>query len=146
MIEAGDRLAVLELHARYAHAIDSGDGEAWADCFVRDGLLRTTRPTVVRGRDDLVAFAREWHARTTAQRRHATWHHLLSVEDDGLSGVCYAAVLATTPAGVECEFTAVYRDRLIRTAAGWRLRERLVDIDREPVPTISEPPVRRADQ
>jgi 3-phenylpropionate/cinnamic acid dioxygenase small subunit len=131
-VDIADRMALLDLHARSARAIDSGDSLAWAECFTEDGVLRTSRPREVRGRSALTAFAAEWHASLSAQRRHVTWHHLVDAEDDELVGTCYAAILRTTPAGVEAEFTAVYRDRFVRVDDAWRLRERDVEIDSAP--------------
>ena len=36
-LTAGDRMEMIELVARYNHAIDSRDAEAWADTFTEDG-------------------------------------------------------------------------------------------------------------
>jgi ketosteroid isomerase-like protein len=129
-VGVADRLSVLELHARYAHAIDAGDAPAWADCFTPDGVLRTNRPIEIRGRADLVAFASAWYAETSGTRRHMTWHHLVDAEGSEIVGRCYAAILRTGEAGVCADFTAVYRDRFARTPDGWLLRERAVEIDR----------------
>ena len=34
-----DRLAILELAARYSHAFDYGDTDAWVATFTQDGVL-----------------------------------------------------------------------------------------------------------
>ena len=50
-------------------AIDNGDGEAYADCFTDDGVIELQRSGLhVQGRDALVEFAREDHARSGAAR------------------------------------------------------------------------------
>jgi hypothetical protein len=120
------------VHARYAFAIDGGDAEAWADCFTPDGVLRTTRPLEIRGRDALRAFARDWHAASPAPRRHLSWHVLLEERNGELRGRCYAALLRTAETGVVAEFTAVYRDVYVRGEDGLLIVERHVDIDRHP--------------
>ena len=38
-LSLADRVEILELLGRYAHAIDSGDGEAYAGCFTDDGVI-----------------------------------------------------------------------------------------------------------
>jgi SnoaL-like domain len=123
-------MALLELHALYAHAIDEGHATAWAACFTADGVLRTSRPLRVEGREALVAFAADWHASHDGQPRHMTWNHRFEPEGVEVLGSCYAALLRTAAAQVAVDFTAVYRDRFAPTAAGWRIRERFVTIDR----------------
>lgn len=124
--------AVLELHARYAHAFDDGDDDALIGCFTPDGVMRTTRPLELVGHDALRAFARERRAADPAPARHASWHHLLTPDGpDAASGRCTAAVLRTAAAGVEVLFTAVYRDRFVRGPDGtWRIALREVALDR----------------
>ena len=41
---------------RYNHAIDSRDGEAWADTFTEDGRFYVPPNHDVRGREALIAF------------------------------------------------------------------------------------------
>jgi uncharacterized protein (TIGR02246 family) len=136
MIEAPieDRLALLDLHSRLAFAIDSGDAAGWAELFTPDGVLRTSTPRELRGREELAAFAFDWWQSSPAQRRHVTWHHRFSGGEDGRSakGTCYAAVLRTEEGRVSAEFTAVYVDRFSRLEAdgSWLLEERDVAIDR----------------
>jgi SnoaL-like domain len=130
MLQIADRTALLELHARYANTIDEGHAEAWAACFTPDGVLRTTRPLHVEGREALIAFAAQWHARNDGQPRHMTWNHRFEADGDDIGGSCYAALLRTGGAQVEVEYTAVYRDRFASTPAGWLIRERFVAIDR----------------
>ena len=47
-LTTADRLEILELLGRYAHAIDSGDGEAYADCFTDDGVIELRRAGLAR--------------------------------------------------------------------------------------------------
>jgi hypothetical protein len=129
-LAAADRLALLELHARYAHAIDDGRAEEWAACFTADGVLRTTRPLRVEGRAALAAFAADWHEIADGTLRHMTWHHRFEVAAGDAVGTCSAALLRTARGRVAIDFTAVYRDRFARTQQGWLIRERFVAIDR----------------
>ncbi|MYG91136.1 MAG: hypothetical protein F4188_06815, partial [Chloroflexi bacterium] len=39
-LDAAAKMESLELAARYNHAIDFGDGEAWAGKFTEDGVLK----------------------------------------------------------------------------------------------------------
>jgi SnoaL-like domain len=124
--------AVLDVHARYAWAIDGGDAEAWAECFTADGVLRTSRPLEIRGRHALREFAQDWHVLSPAPRRHVSWNLLLGEAHGELSSRCYAALLTTCERGVAVEFTARYRDVYAHGDGGLLLAERVVEIDRHP--------------
>ena len=131
-VGVGDRFLLLELHARYAATIDEGDARGWAACFMADGVLRTSRPLVVCGHEALEAFAAEWHAGGPGQPRHMTWQHRFAAAPAGggeVTGTCYAALLRTVAARVDIAFTAVYHDRFVPAADGWRIRERVVALD-----------------
>ena len=122
----------MDLHARYAFTIDDGEAEGWADCFTPDGVLETTRPLLVAGSADLVAFATARAARSTAVARHITWHETFADEGGRIAGRCSAALVETRPTGVVTVFTATYRDSFVRLASGWRISRRQVLIDRAP--------------
>ena len=55
-LTAEDREEMIELVARYNHAIDSRDAQAWADTFTEDGRFHVPPKHDVRGREALVAF------------------------------------------------------------------------------------------
>jgi uncharacterized protein (TIGR02246 family) len=124
-----DRLDLLELHARLARAIDSGDAAGWAALFTADGVLRTSRGTELRGREELTDFAAGWFEQHSGRYRHATWHHTFAATGEEVAGTCYAAVLRTGGGDVAIEFTSFYRDRFQRGPEGWLLHERDVAID-----------------
>ncbi len=130
-IAVADRLELLELHARLAGAIDFGDAGGWGALFTEDGVLRTSRGTVLQGRVELARFAGEWFERHSGRYRHATWNHRFEARGkDDAEGTCYAAVLRSGGGDVAIEFTAFYRDRFRRRPEGWLLHERDVAIDR----------------
>ncbi|MCW2767880.1 nuclear transport factor 2 family protein [Nocardioides sp.] len=123
------RRSLLDLHAAYAFSIDSGDADAFADCFTPDGVLETTRPLVVTGRDELVAFAHDRARHAADPCRHLTWHHTFAGGPDQVEGRCSAAVLQTTSAGVQVLFTATYVDWFVQSGEKWRLLRRFVAMD-----------------
>lgn len=55
-LTAEDREEMIELVARYNHAIDSRDAQAWADTFTEDGRFYVPPNHDVRGREALIAF------------------------------------------------------------------------------------------
>jgi hypothetical protein len=128
-VPVADRLALLETYAELAATIDGGDGGGWANLFTEDGLLRTSRGTELRGREELARFATDWFGSDGSPRRHMSWHHRFEPAGEEVLGRCYAALLRTGKDAVAIEFTASYRDRFCRRGDGWLLRERDVAID-----------------
>jgi ketosteroid isomerase-like protein len=130
-LDAADRVAVLELFARYANAIDSGDAEACAACFTEAGVLRVGEGKPVVGRESLRRFAAKWRASFQGVPRHVSWHVLLRQEDsDHVTSTASAALLATTAAGTSIVYCGGYRDRFERAVGGeWLIAERFVATD-----------------
>ena len=63
-----DELEIMGLLARYNHAIDGRDAEAWADTFTEDGLFEGSRDTVKGRAKLLIGVAR---GRKSVDKRHA---------------------------------------------------------------------------
>jgi ketosteroid isomerase-like protein len=130
-LDAADRAAVLDLYARYANAIDSGDAVACAECFTANGVLRVGEGKPVVGRDGLRRFAVAWREAFDGVPRHLSWHVLLRQEQSDLvRGTASAALLGTTRAGTSIVFSGGYEDRFERSPDGaWLIAERLVTAD-----------------
>lgn len=140
MIDPAVRTAVLERCAEYAHTLDDGLVDEWAQCFTAEGRLETSRPLVVEGRKNLVEFGRLWLAAQSGQTRHCSWHHQLSEDGERIRGRCSAALMQTTESGVSILFTATYRDLFGVEDGAWRIVERRVAMDQpRHVPAVGGP-------
>jgi ketosteroid isomerase-like protein len=135
-LDIADRVAILELYARYAHAIDSGDSSSCATCFTPSGVLRLGAGEPVAGRVNLERFAAKWRANFPGVPRHISWHVLLEPEDDDhVKGTASACLLAATTAGTSIVFCGRYDDRFERSADGdWLIAERFVTADANGLP------------
>ena len=131
-LTVADRLEILELLGRYAHAIDSGDGEAYADCFTDDGVIELRRAGLhVQGREALIEFARGDHARSGAAR-HMTNSPIIEGDGDAATMRVYLLRLyqdrsrdgerGIGPVGL-------YHDTLRRIGGRWRFAYREVFVD-----------------
>jgi 3-phenylpropionate/cinnamic acid dioxygenase small subunit len=129
-IVASDHLALLELHAAYAHYLDDGDVDGWVGCFTSDAVLWSTRPSEVIGRESLAEFARQRLASLMLPERHLSWNHLFDGSGDVATGRCSAAIARTELEGPVLLFTATYRDRFVRQDGRWRIARREVFYDR----------------
>ena len=125
-LTADDRVEIQMLGARYNHAIDFHDHEAWADTFVPDGCFIS--PQGQRdGRDQLIEFSHDSAARPPA-RRHWTNNWVIDGEGDDATSSCYLNLVDVTNHGAIL-VTGIYRDRLRKVDGAWKFVERNVSID-----------------
>ena len=121
-----DTLAILQLYARYNTAIDTGDGKAFGDCFVADGIFEPGHGRV-EGQEAIGEFAVQTHESMPLMRHNAT---NIVVEGEG-SSASGSAFLIGYLAGAEYKVivTGRYSDSLTKTDGGWRFTERLFSMD-----------------
>src|SRR6201999_1245542 len=122
-----DRLDIADLYARYTHAVDQGRFADWCDCFTADGYLAVPVNDIhVQGPAQLDEFARAYWKRSGGLERHVVSNVVVTASEDGAEGSCYLTMLVGGSKDHPPRFstTATYRDRLARTADGWRFRAR----------------------
>lgn len=120
-LSTADRLEILELVARYNHAIDSGDGPGWADTFTEDGVFETARGKT-EGRDALAKFV-EGFATNMPGARHWNNNHVIEADGDGATHTCYLMLLRP---GADPASTTRYVDRLVKVGGAWKFAHRNV--------------------
>jgi SnoaL-like protein len=91
-----DKLAIQELLARYAHAIDDLKPETWAQCFTPDGFFQLGSQAL-RGHAALRAYG-EVHAREM-RYRHLTGNFLYDVDGNEATGQASFLATLATPVG-----------------------------------------------
>jgi ketosteroid isomerase-like protein len=130
-MDADDRAAIMELYARYAHCIDSGDASGCAKCFTDAGRIQLASGKPIEGRAALERFATQWRQEFAGVPRHASWHVILNQSSpDVVRGVASSALIETTPDGASLVFTGRYDDTFTRATDGeWLIAERLVTPD-----------------
>lgn len=128
MVSAQDYAEIEQLYARNAHALDTGQGEAFADTFTEDGELvngqgpgkanavRTPR----KGRQALVQLG------SSGGARHFQFNIVVNRTPEGAKASSYLLLynVRTIP-GTVVE-TAIYDDTLVKTAQGWKFKRRVV--------------------
>lgn len=123
-----DMLAIQQLYARYNHAIDSGDAQGWAACFIPNGSFTSSASGSLSGSDALASFAAGFAARLKA--RHWTNNLVLEAEGTGAAGKCYLMLLRLAegqPASVLA--TGIYDDHLVKRDGAWLFASRNVVTD-----------------
>lgn len=128
-----DYARIRELYARYAMAQDGGDVKMLAALFAPGGTLRTAR-TGHKPR----AAAMSLKSQMTEEGRWGWDRHFLTnvlVREDGdaVRGSCTLLLLDSRPNPTFRVHgrTGIYRDLLVKTAAGWRFQARELWMDGE---------------
>ncbi|MFI1462417.1 nuclear transport factor 2 family protein [Nocardia carnea] len=130
-----DRDAVADTVNRYTYALDDRDWALLDEVFAPDAVVRygAAEAPAVRGRVATVAMIRSFLDRC-GPSQHLLGNHVIDIDGDTASSICKARVLhigAGENANITYECVGVYRDRLIRSAQGWRIVERTFVIDIE---------------
>jgi hypothetical protein len=131
-LSADDRLDILDLCARYYISTDEADVDAFMACWADDDDI-TFRSAFgdFRGRDAIRRFEDEHvHRGMAVGKRHFLANVAIRPGAPGQALVTtYLAVVEVV--GVPTIVaTAIYRDSVAeRTPAGWRFRERAMDVD-----------------
>jgi uncharacterized protein (TIGR02246 family) len=128
-LSAEDQLAIRDLAARYNHAIDGGDGVAYADTFVDDGVLDAGE-LVLEGRPALEEFATSFAGSVQAPRHIAT-SLVIDGEGDHAELRAYVQLFAMVGQPPHHEVTAsgTYTDSLVRVDGSWRFVRRTFNRD-----------------
>jgi hypothetical protein len=127
-----DYIDIEQLYATYNHAIDSGDGEAWAATFTPDGTFNKFT-----GHDQLVGFIQAWKEKMNGgARRHWNTNLRIVPSKDGASASVFLMLVDVNTRGIVA--TGMYDDTLVKTANGWRFRTRQTKMDTPAPPPAAE--------
>ncbi len=128
-----DRLEIADLVARYNHAVDGGDGDAFAATFTDDGALDAAG-RVIEGRAALATFAKGLPGSVRVPRHIAS---NLVIDGDSEAGRATLAAyvqmyaLADDPPRQQVAASGVYDDQLVRVDGRWRFVRRVFTRDGE---------------
>lgn len=126
-----DEAACVRLGVDFAHGLDARHYPAVLQLFSEDGVL-DRMGTVFTGHDGIGGFLAARPAGMTT--RHLCTNFRVDFEgDDQATGACYVLFFqgtanseAEVPTALGAPSVVEYHDRFIRTAAGWRIRERRI--------------------
>ena len=138
-----EKMAIQELFARYAHAIDDLKPEAWVACFSPDGVFQVGR-RAMKGQAALRGYA-DVHVQEV-RCRHMMANFLYRVEGEQATGQCSMLATLATPGGYKIFAQGRYVDRLVKHDGEWLIAHRRVETDQlasEPtgITSIADPDV-----
>ncbi len=122
-----DRMEIRELTARYNHAFDDQNAQAWAAVFTADGAMEVAGGDTVQGREALAAMCLAVGYGTV----HMTTDAVTTIDGDHARQVCTLILARRTrePATRVFQLTGRYEDELVRTPDGWRFKRRRATLD-----------------
>lgn len=130
-LPVADQLAIREVIARYAWALDTGDVEGFAGCFCRDGALvwdAFETPERWEGQAALRHFAAFFRdLPTSAGRQHHVTNIVVTPCEGGARSRSYVAVAVRQGDGPHgLNVMGYYEDLFRREDGQWRLAERVI--------------------
>lgn len=118
-----DYIDIEQLYATYNHAIDAGDGEAWAATFTQDGTFNKFT-----GHDQLVGFIQQWKEKMNGgNRRHWNTNLRIVPSKDGASASVFLMLVDVSTKSIVA--TGMYNDTLVKSGDGWRFKTRQTTMD-----------------
>jgi len=122
-----EKLAIQELFARYAHAIDNLEVEPWVQCFIPDGVFQVATRAIC-GAAALRGYA-EVHVKEI-RCRHMMSNFLYEVRGNEATGQCSMLATLATAGGYKIFAQGRYVDRLVKHDGQWKIAHRRVETDR----------------
>ena len=125
-----DRLEILDLAARYNHAVDSGDHEGVAALFTEDGVIEATATGTIAGR---AAIADYIGSRPDGWQRRRHLNNNAIIEgvpgDDDAAKLSLSLLVVSRRDHVEPRLYGRYEDELRRVGGEWRFAKRRIVVD-----------------
>ena len=126
ILELADLEGIRDLARRYAHYVWQNDVDAVVNIFAEDGEMDPgTRPPI-RGRAALLAGFREMLG-VGSTFLPFVQQHVVSLTGDTATGTCYVDLRAEVD-GKSMIGAGWYDDRYVRTAEGWRIQSRRIQL------------------
>lgn len=126
--EISDRLEIQELLIRYSHTVDTRDWDSWEQVFTEDAVIDYTEMGGPRGGVKETRAFLESAMPMFSNYQHMVGNTVLEFDGDTARArtICYnPMVLDRGEGGTHVFFCGLwYRDVLVRTPAGWRIRDR----------------------
>ena len=131
-LNTADTTEILQLYSRYSTAIDTGDGDGFAGCFVEGGVFDNGM-AVIEGHAGISGFADQTHSAMPGMRHNATnivIDEVAGSDDESRASGSAFLIGYVVDGGYKVIVTGRYTDELEKTAEGWRFTKRVFSMDK----------------
>ena len=129
-LTAQDYAEIEQLYWRYNHGGDFRNSELWLSVFTDDAIFRVAGRRTLSGMEELAAMRVERDAgQGDRGRRHWTNGWRIVPAADGAEARVYWLVVDVGTGTPITDRSGYYDDKYVKTADGWRIRERAVTFD-----------------
>jgi uncharacterized protein (TIGR02246 family) len=128
-----DRLDVMDLVARYAECVDSGDAAGYAALFTPDGVVEHSAGSV-RGRAEVQAWVeglvRENRVGKTSRLKHIMGLPVIRGDGDRATARTYVTIPRHMDSGeIVIRLAGTYFDDCVKQDGAWLIAKRVIDLD-----------------
>ena len=145
-LTALDYAEINQLYIRYNYGIDThGDnGMMWAGSFTTDGVFDVGGGKKFVGREALLAFAHGVAKTNNGAPHHFATNIRIEPSPEGATGSAYFFNVPTPETGKPAAITrtGTYEDVIVKTAEGWRFKQRTFHTNALPPAMIGQVSVR----
>jgi uncharacterized protein (TIGR02246 family) len=132
-LSAEDRLDVMDLVARYAECVDSGDAAGYAALFTPDGVVEHSAGTV-EGREAIeswvAALAQENRVGKASRLKHIMGLPVVRGDGDKATARTYVTIPRHMESGqIQIRLAGTYHDECVKVDGAWLFAKRVIDLD-----------------
>ena len=128
-LSAEDKIAIQELSAAYANAMDTGDVDGWLETWAPDGVWEGGVGRY-EGKERLAQLLTDLGSRVVG-KRHIMSNFVIDGDGDDAMQTCYLLIIDRAKENLPG--TAVYVDTLRKIDGQWFFAYRKVQLDQVPV-------------
>jgi len=126
-LSALDYAEIRQLHMRYAQGTDFGNAEMWLNVFTEDATFRIGERDQYIGRAQMTEWRRQSFARRGPNYKYRPWVSswvITPANDGGATGRVYWMAFDPSAKVLAVADTGYYDDIYVKTANGWRIKQR----------------------
>ncbi len=123
-----DRTAIMEVLARYAITVDSGDADGFARLFTQDTVWEWPQTGLTYAGRDAVRGMAAAIARHLPGGQHVMSNHVIEVDGSHASAVCELTCFISRPQKIHTVLQGFYRDKLSKIDGRWYIAHRMVEV------------------
>jgi hypothetical protein len=126
-LTGADLAEIQQLYSRYSQGTDFGNAEMWINVFAEDGIFRIADSGEWIGRERITEYRRQSFAPRRANYTYRHWNSswvITPTSDGRATGRVYWMGFDPSADPIVISDTGYYEDVYVKTASGWRIKQR----------------------